>query len=246
MIAVNESNTKHLMDNYYGTGQSTWDGILRASNILISGKTVVVLGYGNCGKGVALKATGLGANLIVCEVDPLRALQAKMDGRQVMPIAQAAELGDVFVTVTGDKHVISIDHIKKMKSGAILANSGHFNAEIDLNGLAEFAEKKETIRPLFDRYSLKNGKQIFVCGEGRLVNLACAEGHPSTVMSLSFCNQSLACEYGVKNKLEPGIHTLPAEIDNHIAELQLEAMGVKHDMLTEEQKKYLTSWKEGT
>jgi len=246
IIAVNESNTKHLMDNYLGTGQSTLDGIIRASNILVTGKTIVVIGYGNCGKGVALRALGLGANVIVCEVDPFKALQAAMEGKRVMPMNEAALLGDFFVTLTGDKHVISAEHIKKMKSGAILANSGHFDIEIDVKGLEKFAVKKERIRPLFDRYTLPNGKFVYLCGEGRLVNLACAEGHPSTVMSMSFCNQVLACEWGVKNKLPIGIHVLPPELDNHIAELQLEALGVKIDTLTEEQKQYLAGWKEGT
>jgi adenosylhomocysteinase len=246
IIAVNDSNTKHLMDNYLGTGQSTLDGVIRASNILITGKTIVVIGYGNCGKGAALRALGLGANVIVCEVDHFKALQAAMEGKRVMPMDEAAPLGDIFLTLTGDKHVITVEHMKKMKSGAILANSGHFDVEIDVKGLEQAAVKKERIRPLFDRYTLSDGKQIFLCGEGRLVNLACAEGHPSTVMSMSFCNQALACEYGVKNKLPVGIHVLPEEIDNLIAQMQLEAMNVKIDVLTEEQKKYLASWKEGT
>ena len=247
IIAVNDCDTKHLMDNYYGTGQSTLDGLIRSSNILLAGKTMVVLGYGNCGKGVSLRAMGLSANVIVTEVNPFRALQAKMDGYRVMPMNDAAPLGDLFVTVTGNKHVITIEHMKKMKDGAIMANSGHFDHEIDVVSLKAQSTSSRTIRPLFDEYILE-GKRIYLAGEGRLVNLACAEGHPSTVMALSFCDQALAVEYGIKNKgkLAPGVHYLPEELDMEVAKLQLEAMGVSIDTLTEEQIKYQNSWQEGT
>ena len=254
IIAVNESKTKKLMDNYYGTGQSAIDGIIRCSNILFSGKTVVVAGYGNCGKGVALRARGLGANVIVTEVNPLRALQAVMDGYKVMPMKQAARIGDVFITVTGDKDVIRYEHIKLMKDSAILANAGHFDCEIDIKTLEKKAIRKRRIRPLFDEYLIRVGKEkkrIFVCGEGRLVNLACGEGHPSSVMALSFCNQALAVEYVYKRfkqgkPLSNRVHTLPEEFDSIIASLQLKAMGVRIDSLTREQRKYLSDWREGT
>jgi len=247
IIAVNDCDTKHLMDNYYGTGQSTIDGILRASNILFAGKTVVVIGYGNCGKGVSMRAKGLGAKVIVTEVNPFRGLQAAMDGFRVMKIEDAASIGDIFVTVTGNLHVISTDHIRKMKPGAVLANSGHFDNEIDVKGLEKMASSKRSLRFLFDEYTV-DGKPVYLCGEGRLVNLACAEGHPSTVMSLSFCDQALGVEYGIKNqgKLSPGVHNLPEEIDIHVAELQLAAMDIAIDKLTPEQIKYLNSWQEGT
>lgn len=247
VVAVNDNKTKHLMDNYYGTGQSALDGITRASNLLWAGKTVVVIGYGDCGKGVALRAKGLSANVIVCEVDAVCALQAKMDGYQVMKMAEAAKLGDVFITVTGDKHVIDKQHYGKMKDGAILANAGHFDAEINVPALQKLASKKRTIRPLLDEYTLGK-KVIYLAGEGRLVNLACAEGHPSEVMSMSFCGQALACEYIVKNKgkLKSGVYQLPESVDQKIAKLQLDTMGVAFDKLTPEQKAYLTSWKEGT
>ncbi|MFC1573997.1 adenosylhomocysteinase [Candidatus Latescibacterota bacterium] len=247
VLAVNDCDTKHLMDNYYGTGQSTLDGILRASNILITGKTVVVVGYGNCGKGVSLRAKGLGANVIVTEINPFRALQAAMDGFRVMKIEDAAPLGDLFITVTGNIHVISLDHIKLMKSSAVLANSGHFDNEIDVKALEEAASSKRSIRYLFDEYTI-DGKPVYLCGEGRLVNLACAEGHPSTVMAMSFCDQALGVEYGIQNqgKLKPGVHELPPELDMQVAVLQLEAMGVTFDVLTDEQVKYLNSWQEGT
>ncbi len=247
IIAVNDCDTKHLMDNYYGTGQSTLDGILRASNILIAGKTVVVAGYGNCGKGVALRAKGMGGNVIVTEVNPFRALQAAMDGYRVMPMADAAPLGDLFITVTGDLHVITVEHVRAMKDGAVLANSGHFNNEIDVTGLEKAASSKRTIRPWFDEYMV-DGKPVFLCGDGRLVNLACAEGHPSTVMAMSFCDQALGVEYGIKNreKLAPGVHKLPPEIDMRVAELQLETMNISIDTLTPEQIAYLNSWREGT
>jgi len=248
VIAVNDNLTKHLFDNYYGTGQSTFDGILRASNILFAGKTVVVAGYGDCGRGVALRAKGLGSQVIITEIDPLRALQARFDGYEVMPFQDAAKIGDVFITVTGNKNIIRKEHFALMKDGAILANSGHFNVEIDLDSLAKIAQTKKRIRPSLDEYALKNNKKIYVAGEGRLVNLAAAEGHPATVMSLSFCGQALAAEYLVKNKgkLKNQVYILPKDIDQKIAKLQLDAMGIKIDKLTEEQKKYLADWKQGT
>ncbi|MBU0590776.1 adenosylhomocysteinase [Candidatus Micrarchaeota archaeon] len=246
MIAVNDNKTKHLLDNYYGTGQSSIDGLLRASNILIAGKIFVVCGYGDCGKGVAMRASGMGANVIVTEVDAFRAMKAVLDGYRVMPMAEAVKIGEIFLTVTGDKHVIRLEHMKAMKNGTILANSGHFDNEIDVAGL-ENAAKKRKIRPFLDEYEI-DGKKIFVAAEGRLVNLGAAEGHPSEVMATSFAGQAFACEYLVKHKGKLGskVITLPEEIDNHIAELQLEVMGVKKDELTEEQKKYLGSWEEGT
>jgi adenosylhomocysteinase len=248
MVAVNDNKTKHLMDNYYGTGQSTFDGILRSTNILIAGSTVVVLGYGSCGKGVAMRAKGLGAQVIVTEVDAFCALQAAMDGHRVMPMADAALLGDLFITVTGNLRVIRMEHVAVMKDGAVLANSGHFNHEIDLDELEKAAKRKRRVRHYLDEYLLKSGKVVYVAGEGRLVNLASAEGHPSEVMSLSFCGQALACEYLVKHKgkLKNEVITLPSEIDDRIANLQLKAMGLGMDTLTEEQKKYLGSWREGT
>ncbi|MBS3105722.1 adenosylhomocysteinase [Candidatus Woesearchaeota archaeon] len=246
MIAVNDNKTKHLLDNFFGTGQSTLDGILRATNILFAGKNVVVCGYGDCGKGVSLKSKGLGANVIITEVDSFRALQAALDGFRVMPIKEAAKIGDIFITVTGNKNVIDIEHIKLMKDGTVLANSGHFDAEINVNELKKIA-KSRRVRPFLDEYVI-NGKKVYVCGEGRLVNLAAAEGHPSEVMSTSFCGQALACEYAVKNKgrLPIKVIQLPEEIDNDIAKLQLEAMEIQIDTLTKEQKEYLESWQEGT
>jgi adenosylhomocysteinase len=248
VIAVNDNKTKHLMDNYYGTGQSTMDGILRSTNMLLAGKTVVVLGYGSCGKGTALRAKGLGANVIVTEVAPFPALQAAMDGFRVMPIAEATLLGDLFITVTGNIHVIRMEHIERMKDGAVLANSGHFDHEVDVASLEESAKRKRRMRHYLDEYLLKSGKVVFVAGEGRLVNLASAEGHPSEVMSLSFCGQALACEYLVKHrgKLKPGVLTLPPEIDEEISRLQLKAMGLSIDTFTPEQVKYLAGWEEGT
>lgn len=248
MIAVNDNKTKHLMDNYYGTGQSTFDGILRSTNMLIAGRTVVVLGYGSCGKGVAMRAKGMGAQVIVTEVDAFCALQAAMDGHRVMKMTDASSLGDLFVTVTGDIHVIRMEHIEKMKDGAILANSGHFDHEIDMVALEKTASRKRRVRHYLDEYLLKSGKVIFVAGEGRLVNLASAEGHPSEVMSLSFCGQALACKYLVENKgkMKNEVITLPPAIDDYISRLQLVAMGLSIDELTAEQKKYLSSWEEGT
>lgn len=247
MIAVNDNQTKHLVDNFYGTGQSSIDGILRATNILYAGKTFVVCGYGSCGKGVASRAKGLGANVVVCEVDNFRALQAHYDGYRVMKIADAARIGDIFCTVTGNKHVIRLEHMKEMKHGAVLCNSGHFDVEIEISALKEAASSCRRVRPFMDEYIL-DGKKIFILGEGRLINLAAAEGHPSEVMSTSFCGQALACEYGVKNKdtLSPGVIQLPAEIDDQIAGLQLAAMGIEIDSLTQEQKDYLETWEEGT
>ena len=247
VLAVNDCNTKHLMDNYYGTGQSTMDGIIRCTNVLISGKTLVVAGYGNCGKGVAMRGRGLGAEVVVTEVDPFKALQARMDGFRVLPMRQAVSEGDIIVTVTGGKHVIAMEHIARMKDGVILANSGHFDVEIDVAGLTEAATDCREIRPLFTEYTV-DGKSVYLCGEGRLVNLACAEGHPSTVMALSFCDQALGVEYGIANqgKLEPKVYPLPEEIDRTVARLQLEAMGVEIDELTPEQAKYLSSWESGT
>jgi len=247
IIAVNDCNTKHLMDNFYGTGQSALDGVIRASNLLISGKTVVVIGYGNCGKGVSARARGFGAEVVVVEVDPFRALQARMDGCRILQMAEAAPVGDLFISVTGNKHVMTTDHIAYMKDGAVMANAGHFDIEIDVVGLEEMADSKREVRPLFHEYTL-GGKSVFLCGEGRLVNLACAEGHPSTVMSLSFCDQALGVEYGIVNKetLTPKVYRLPDEIDQQVARLQLEAMGIRIDSLTPEQEKYLSSWDEGT
>ena len=246
VIAVNDNKTKHLLDNFYGTGQSTIDGILRATNILFAGKNVVVCGYGSCGKGVAMRAKGLGANIIVTEVNNFNALQAVYDGCRVMQIEEAAKIGDIFITVTGNKNVIDIMHIKLMKDGAILANSGHFDAEINVNGLKGIA-KARRVRLFMDEYLLE-GNRIYILGEGRLINLAAAEGHPSEVMATSFCGQALACEYLVKNKdkLPIEVITLPQEIDDEISELQLESLGVKIDALTGEQKDYLKSWQEGT
>lgn len=249
VVAVNDNKTKHLIDNYYGTGQSAVDGIIRATNVLFAGKNVVVVGYGSCGKGVALRAKGLGANVIVTEVNAFSALQAKLDGYSVMTIGEACRHGDMFITVTGNKHVIGVKHFEIMKDGAILANAGHFDLEIDVAGLEKIADKKK-IRQSLDEYTLKNGKHIgkklYVCAEGRLVNLAAAEGHPSAVMSLSFCGQALAVEYIVKNKPKPGVIVLPEEIDNEIAKLAIDALGVRIDELTPEQKQYLGSWTHGT
>jgi adenosylhomocysteinase len=248
MIAVNDAQTKHLFDNRYGTGQSTIDGITRATNILWAGKKVVVCGYGWCGHGVALRAKGLGAHVIVVEVEPVRALEAVMDGFQVMPLLEAAKVGDIFITVTGDKSVIDEAHFKVMKDGAILANSGHFNAEIDIPALEAVSKKKRTIRNYVEEYSLRDGRRLYLLGEGRLINLAAAEGHPASVMDMSFANQALCAEYMVKNrgKLEIKVHPVPEEIDKEVARLKLKAMGVAIDTLTEEQRKYLSSWEEGT
>ena len=244
-VGVNTSLTKHLYDNRYGTGQSSLDGVLRAANILIAGKTVVVSGYGWCGKGVALRAKAMGANVIVCEVDPLKALEAAMEGYRVMPIAQAALEGDLFLTVTGDKHVVDVQHLLTMKDGAFVGNVGHFDWEINVNGLKEHTKEIKQIRPTLEEYVLDNGKSIYVLAEGRLVNLVCAEGHPASVMDMSFANQALGIEYLVKNqgKLENKLYTLPYEVDVMIAELKLKSMGIEIDTLTPEQEAYLHSWK---
>lgn len=246
VIAVNDNKTKHLFDNYYGTGQSTLDGILRATNVLFAGKKIVVCGYGSCGKGVSTRARGMGANVTVTEVDALAALQAKMDGFEVKPIAQAVKDADIIITVTGNKHVVRKEHFESMKDGVILANSGHFDVEIDVAALKSMAVKKVDVRTSLEEFTLKNGKKIFLCAEGRLVNLAAAEGHPSEVMSMSFCGQALAVKYALEKKLPPGVHVLPFEIDGRIASLQLKALGVEIDSLTKEQKTYLGSWVEGT
>jgi adenosylhomocysteinase len=246
VILVNDNDTKHLMDNYYGTGQSTFDGIIRATNLMVASKTIVVAGYGNCGKGCALRAKGLGAKVVVTEVKPFRALQAAMDGFTVLPMAQAAPLGDIFITVTGDINVIDYHHMEKMKDNAVICNSGHFDVEINLAKLAEKAKGVRQVRPFMKEYTLANKKHLNVLADGRLINLAAAEGHPSMVMSLSFCGQALAVEYGVKNKLDEGVHLLPEELDVEIARMQLNAYGIKIDSLTKEQEKYLASWQEGT
>lgn len=245
---VNDADTKHFFDNRYGTGQSTLDGIIRATNVLLAGKTIVVAGYGWCGKGVALRARGMGANVIVTEIDPTRAIEAVMDGFRVMPMAEAASQGNLFVTVTGNKHVIRQEHFEVMKDGAMVANSGHFDIEIDLKSLGEMASEVIEVRNFTQQYRLKNGKSVIVLGEGRLVNLAAAEGHPSAVMDMSFANQALACEYLVKNqgKLEPGLHSIPEEVDKEIALLKLKAMGIEIDSLTSEQTEYINSWMVGT
>ena len=248
MIAVNDNKTKHLLDNYIGTGESTWDGIKRGTNVLVAGKNVVVAGYGSCGKGVSLRAKGMGANVIVTEVDPFRALQALYDGYQVMKMDDAVKIGDIFITVTGDIKVIKTRHMEKMKDGAIICNSGHFDVEIDYKGLKGIAKNVKEVRPLVEEFTLSNGHKITCLAQGRLVNLSLAEGHPSEVMDTSFCGQALACEYAAKNKgkMKSQVIQLPEEIDNTIAKLKLEAYGVKIDELDEEQIKYLNSWEEGT
>ncbi|HEY9725122.1 MAG TPA: adenosylhomocysteinase [Chroococcales cyanobacterium] len=245
---VNDADTKHFFDNRYGTGQSTLDGVIRATNVLLAGKTVVVAGYGWCGKGTAMRASGLGANVIVTEIDPTKAIEAVMDGFRVMPMAQAAAQGDLFITVTGNKHVIRTEHFDAMKDGAMVCNSGHFDIEIDLKSLGAKATEVKEARKFTQQYQLANGKSIIVLGEGRLVNLAAAEGHPSAVMDMSFANQALACEYLVKNKgkLEPGLHSIPVEVDKEIARLKLQAMGIEIDSLTPEQIEYMNSWTSGT
>jgi adenosylhomocysteinase len=248
IIAVNDAQTKYLFDNRYGTGQSTIDGITRATNILWAGKKVVICGYGWCGHGVALRARGFGSQVIVTEVEPFRALEAVMDGCQVMPMIEAAKVGDIFITVTGDKNVINKAHLNLMKDGAILANSGHFNVEINIPALESLARSKRRIRPLVDEYTLSDGRRLYLLAEGRLVNLAAAEGHPASVMDMSFANQALCLEYMVKNrgKLEIKVHPVPEEIDKQVARLKLQSMGINIDSLTPEQNKYMTSWEEGT
>lgn len=249
VIAVNDAATKHLFDNRYGTGQSTIDGVIRATNVLLAGRKVVVCGYGWCGKGVALRARGLGANVIVCEVDPIKALEAAMDGFSVMPIAEAATLGDVFITVTGNKHVIRREHFVRMKDGAMVCNSGHFDVELELPALKEESvQVTPDVRPQVDEYKLKNGRRIFVLGAGRLVNLAMAEGHPPSVMDMSFATQALATEYCVrhKGKLTAAVHRVPLEIEQYVSREKLASMGISIDSLTPEQQKYLSGWEHGT
>jgi len=248
IIAVNDAQTKYLFDNRYGTGQSTVDGITRATNILWAGKKVVVCGYGWCGHGIALRAKGLGSQVVITEVEPVRALEAIMDGYQVMPLIEAAKLGDIFITITGNKNVIDKAHLQVMKDGAILANTGHFNVEINIPALESLARNKRRLRPLVDEYTLKDGRRLYLLAEGRVVNLAAAEGHPASVMDMSFSNQALCLEYMAKNKgsLEIKVHPVPEEIDKEVARLKLDSMGINIDKLTPQQKKYLTSWEEGT
>ncbi len=248
VIAVNDAMTKHYFDNRYGTGQSTIDGIIRATNILLAGKNFVVAGYGWCGRGLAMRARGMGSNVIVTEIDPMVALEAVMDGFRVMPMAEASLIGDIFVTLTGDLNVIDKHHFEVMKSGAIIANSGHFNVEINIPALEEMAVEKRLVRPFVEAYHLPDGRIIHILGQGRLINLAAAEGHPASVMDMSFANQALSAEYMVKNAsiLENKVYTVPEVIDREIANLKLRSMGIKLDVLTEEQVKYLNSWEEGT
>ncbi|MFT0728197.1 adenosylhomocysteinase [Synechococcus sp. F70.1] len=248
VMTVNDAATKHLFDNRYGTGQSTLDGVLRCTNLLLAGKTVVVAGYGWCGRGVAMRARGMGSQVIVTEVNPVRALEAVMDGFRVLPMAEAAPLGDLFITVTGNKHVLRGEHFDAMKDGAMVCNAGHFDIEIDLVALQERAVSRQTVRPFVEEYRLQSGKSVFVLGEGRLINLAAAEGHPASVMDMSFANQALACEYLVKNRgrLAPGLHPIPPEVDEAIARLKLKAMGVQIDSLTPEQIEYSNTWTVGT
>ena len=247
IVAVNDAYTKYLFDNRYGTGQSSMDGIIRATNILIAGKIFVVCGYGWCSRGIAMRAQGLGANVIVTEVQPTRALEAVMDGLRVMPIAEAAALGDIFITATGDISVIRKEHMQKMKDGAILANSGHFNVEVNIKDLESLSTSKRTMRPNLEEYTLKDGRRLYLLAEGRLVNLAAAEGHPSEVMDMSFANQALCSEYIAKSTgLKPKVYTVPKDIDEKVAELKLKSMNVAIDELTDEQKKYLSTWEMGT
>ena len=248
IIAVNDAQTKYLFDNRYGTGQSTIDGITRATNILWAGKKVVVCGYGWCGHGIAMRAQGLGSQVIITEVEPVRALEAVMDGYQVMPLSEAARVGDIFITISGDKNVIDTPHLQAMKDGAILANSGHFNVEINIPALENLSSGRREVRPFVEEYSLCDGRRIFLLGEGRLINLAAAEGHPASVMDMSFANQALCMEYLVKNrgKLKTEVYPVPVEIDRQVARLKLDAMGISIDTLTPEQEKYLNSWREGT
>ena len=248
IIAVNDASTKHLFDNRYGTGQSTLDGIIRATNVLVSGSSFVVCGYGWCGRGVAMRARGMGANVIIIEIDPMKALEAVMDGYSVMPLKKAAGIGDVFVTLTGDINVIRKEHFEVMKDGAIVANSGHFNVELDIPALEKMSKGKRMVREFVEEYTLKSGKRINLLGEGRLINLAAAEGHPASVMDMSFANQALSCEYMAKNykKLESKVYKVPDLLDKNIAKLKLESLGIDIDTLTKEQKEYLDSWEIGT
>ena len=247
-IAVNDAQTKHFFDNRYGTGQSTLDGIIRATNILLAGKNFVVVGYGWCGKGCAMRARGMGANVIVTEIDPIKAIEAVMDGFRVLPMTEAAKLGDFFVTVTGNRHVIDREHFESMKDGAIVCNSGHFDLELNLEALREMSDSVETRRPFVEEYMGKNGKSVIVLGEGRLINLAAAEGHPASVMDMSFANQALSAEYLVKEqgKLAAGVHVLPPEVDQEIASLKLRSLGISIDTLTPEMLEYMSSWETGT
>ncbi len=248
IIAVNDAKTKHFFDNRYGTGQSTIDGITRATNVLWAGKKVVVCGYGWCGRGIARRAQGMGAWIIVTEINPISALEAAMDGYQVMPLIEAAKIGDIFITATGDINAIDKGHLSQMKDGAILANSGHFNVEINIPALEKLAKAKRQIRPFVDEYTLADGRRLYLLGEGRLINLTAAEGHPASVMDMSFANQALCLEHLIKNKgnLQPKVYPVPEEIDNEVGRLKLRAMNMAIDSLTEEQKKYLESWEEGT
>ena len=248
IISVNDAKTKHLFDNRYGTGQSTIDGILRATNILLAGSNFVVAGYGWCGKGVAMRARGSGAKVIICEVEPLKALEAVMDGFQVMSLKEASKIGDVFVTVTGDKNVLNSEHFSRMKDGAIVANSGHFNVEINIPALKELSQRKRQIRNFVDEYTLKDGRKIFLLAEGRLLNLSAAEGHPAMVMDMSFANQALSALYLLRKgkKLQRKVYSVPDDIDDEIARMKLKSMGIKIDKLTAEQKRYLEAWEEGT
>ena len=248
VVSVNDASTKHFFDNRYGTGQSTMDGILRATNRMVAGSVVVVVGYGWCGRGIAMRAAGMGGNVIVTEIDPLKAIEAVMDGYRVMPMSEAAQIGDFFITVTGDIKVIRKEHFEVMKDGAIICNSGHFNVEIDIPALEKLSKRKRTIREFVDEYTLSDGRKVNLLGEGRLINLASAEGHPSSVMDMSFANQALSAEYLVQNakNLEKKVYPVPPKIDAEIARLKLEGMGVKIDKLTKEQEKYLASWEMGT
>jgi adenosylhomocysteinase len=248
VISVNDALTKHMFDNRYGTGQSTIDGILRATNLLIAGMRVVVAGYGWCGRGVAMRAKGLGADVIVTEINPVRGLEAVMDGFRVMTMAEAAKIGEIFVTVTGDKSVLAHDHFERMKDGAVICNSGHFNVEIDIPALEKLSISKKPARPFVEEYAMKDGRRIYLLGEGRLINLSAAEGHPAAVMDMSFANQALAAEYLIKHhsELKPQVYAVPEPIDKEIARIKLESMGVTLDRLTPEQEKYLASWSEGT
>ena len=248
VIAVNDADTKHFFDNRYGTGQSTLDGITRATNVLWAGKTVVVIGYGWCGRGVAMRARGMGGNTVVCEVDPIRALEAAMDGHQVMKMEEASKIGDIFITVTGGMKAIDEKHVANMKDGVLLANSGHFNVEIDIQGIEELSDSKSEVKPFVEQYILTNGNRINLLAEGRLINLAAAEGHPSAVMDMSFADQSLSAEFVAKEykNLANQVYVVPREIDNEVGRLKLLSMGIAIDELTAEQEKYLNSWNVGT
>ncbi len=248
IIAVNDAKTKHLFDNRYGTGQSTIDGLLRATNLLLAGKVMVICGYGSCGRGLAMRARGMGARVVVTEVSPLHALEAVMEGYQVMPVGEAARVGDVFITVTGNRGVLRKEHFQVMKNGAVLANSGHFNVEIDLPALEDLAMAKRALREFVEEYRMPDGRRLYLLAEGRLLNLAAAEGHPAAVMDMSFANQALTVEYLVKRgrELTPNVYTVPTEIDQMVARLKLEAMGIRIDELTPDQRRYLESWEEGT